>query len=118
MPLHRSQDNFRPVPSTAPAFEAQSSFTNAQLHALQSTAIGRQWAGPSGRAIRLAESSGLDYFAVTGTSDVVAASTDSILFLGGTVETIYPNPKDTHISLLSLSTSTAPAVNITLGYGN
>jgi hypothetical protein len=103
--------------TTAPSFNSTANLT-PQLLALESTALARVWAGPSGRAIRVAESSGLDYRINFGSSLISAAgSSDSILVLGGTVETFHVEPGQTYISVHSVNTSTHAEVNITLGYG-
>jgi len=86
--------------------------------ALESTALKRVWQGPSGRAVRVAEKDGRDFWLNFGSSAITAGgSTDSLLFLGGTVETQRLEPGWTHVAMRSVSTSTGAVVNITLGYG-
>lgn len=118
MPL-RYDFPFQPIRnSTAPSFEVTSSgFTGTTAQALESTAIGRTWEGPSGRAVRFAESSAVDYFVNFGSSLIVAASSDSMKVLGGTVESFFIQPGQTHVAIRSISTSTDALVNVTLGYG-
>jgi len=114
---YRYDKPFYPVPNTtAPSFESAGSLTSS-ANELQSTALGRQWFGPSGRSVRLTESSGLDYHVNFGSSLIVAASSDSILVLGGVSEVFTIDPSVTYVAIKSVSTSTAAAVNITLGYG-
>jgi hypothetical protein len=98
--------------STAPAFQSTASDT-AVLLALESTSL-REWQFATSRAVRLAEKTGADYYVKFGTSDVVAASTNSMLILGGTVEAHRVDTGQTHISLYS---STDVTVNICLGTG-
>lgn len=114
MPL-RSQFPFTPVNSTAPSFESTLGSTS-QFYALQSSAVNRLWNGPSGRAVRFAESSGVDYYLNWGTTLAVAASSDSILMLGG-VESVLtpPTPSVTHVAIAGKSTDVV--VNLTIGYG-
>lgn len=117
MPL-RHMYPFMPVRgTTAASFNSTSLGPTSTFVALESTALGRVWAGPTGRAIRLCESSGIDYFIALGTSTVEAASSDSMKILGGTVETFHVAPGQTHIAVLSGSSTTAAEVNVTLGYG-
>ena len=99
--------------STAPSFESTAS-TTAVLLALESTSV-REWQFPTSRAVRLAEKTGADYYVKFGTSDVVAASTNSMLALGGTVELHRIEAGQSHMSLYS---STDVTVNITLGTGS
>ena len=104
---------FQPISnSTAPAFNS-SALTAAALYAIESTSL-REWQFPTSRSLRIAEMSGADYYIKTGSSDSVAASTNSMLMLGRSVEVIRLDQKDTHISIMS---STTVTVNVTLGYG-
>lgn len=105
---------FYPVPSTAPSFLATLS-TVSSAQAMESTSV-RDWQGPTGRSVRLSETSGVDYNVQIGTSDVVVTSTASMLILGGVVEVFRVNPGQTHIALMTQSTQISN-VNITLGYG-
>ena len=105
---------FNQIVSTAPSFEATLDNTSSAL-ALESTSL-REWRGPTGRAVRLATRTADDYSVNFGDSDIVAASSDSILVLGGTVELFHPvKPSYTHIAIVS---STDVTVNVTLGYGH
>lgn len=113
----RYQLPFHHIDSTAPSFQSAGSVASS-ANALESTAIGRTWDGPASRAVRVAESSGIDYYLAFGSSTLVAVSSESMLVLGGTVEIFHPIvPSITHIAILSVSTSTAAEVNVTLGYG-
>ncbi len=115
----RSRQNFEPVVSTAPSFRvgATNVFTSTAT-AFESTAIGRVWQGPGGRAVRVGEENGRDYYVNFGSSLIAANATDSILILGGTVETFSLRPSDSYIAIKSVSTSTGAVVNVTIGYGN
>ena len=106
---------FQPIRgSSAPAFESTLGSTS-QFYALESTAIGRTWDGPFSRSIRLCESSGVDYYVSLGSTTAVAASSDSQLMLGGTVEILRIQPGQTHIAIAGKSTDVQ--VNVTLGTG-
>ena len=103
--------------TTAPSFVAGGDAVFVSTaSALESTALLRVWSGPQ-RSVRLCESSGVDYHINFGSSTIVAASSDSIKVLGGTVEVFHVEPGHTHIAVNSVSTSTGAAVNVTLGYG-
>ncbi len=108
---------FQPIRgSTAPSFNSTTN-TASSANALQSTGL-REWdMGPSGRSVRFAESSGVDYFVNFGDSGIVAASSDSMKVLGGAVEIFRIQPGQTHVAIRSVDGSTAAGVNITLGYG-
>lgn len=104
---------FQPLKnSTAPAFESTAD-NNAVLLPIESTGI-REWQFPTSRAVRLAEKTGADYYVKFGTSDVVAASTNSMLVLGSAVEIFRLEAGQSHMSIMS---STSITVNITLGVG-
>lgn len=113
MPIARGQNNFMPIRSTAPSFEVTFGAVST-ANALESTGI-REWSGPSGRAVRFATKTAADFYVNIGTSDIVAASTDSMSLLGGTVETI--KPPFPNAGFIALYSSTDVTVNITLGYG-
>jgi hypothetical protein len=100
--------------SSASSFDVTLS-TASQLTAFESSGA-RKWEGPSGRAVRFAESSGVDYRVSWGSSDIVAGATGSMLVLGGAVESFSVQPKDTHVALMTTSTGIS-SVNVTLGYG-
>ena len=105
---------FQPIKnSTAPSFSA-SGATAAALFAIETSAL-REWQFPTSRALRFAELTGGDYYVKFGTSDAVAASTDTMLILGGTVEVHRVEPGISHISIWS---STNVTVNVTLGHGS
>jgi hypothetical protein len=104
--------NFFPINSTAPSFNSTADAT-AALYALESTGA-REWQFASGRAVRVASKASDDYHIAFGTSDIVAASTANMAVLGGTVETFYTNPSQSHISIVS---STFVTVNVTIGHG-
>jgi len=98
--------------STAPSFNS-SAFGAAVAYKLESTL--RVWQGPSNRAVRVIDTGAtVGYFVKFGTSDVVAASTDSFLIPTGLPMTVYVSPSQTHVGLFSTATAT---VNVTLGYG-
>lgn len=109
---------FRPIRgTTAPSFEIGA--TNVFLStasAFESTGLNRVWSGAQ-RSIRIAENAGIDAHVNWGSSTITANSSDSILFLGGTVETFHIEPGHTYIATNSVSTSTGAKLNVTLGYG-
>lgn len=103
--------------STAPSFTMGStSVFDSTSTSFESTDI-REWQGASNRTFRVSEKAGIDYYLNYGSSDVTAASSDSLHMLGGTVETFYVEAWRTHVAVKSASTSTGVQVNITLGYG-
>lgn len=105
---------FTPVASTAPSFSATFDNTSTNF-ALESTALGRVWQGPGGRSIRVANSGADDFHMNMGSSTIVAASSDSILMLSGSVEVFHPlTPSVTYIAFVS---STDVTANVTIGYG-
>lgn len=107
------QQAFQHVNSTAPSFNSTAD-GSAALFALESTTINRVFPYPGSRAVRLmGNGSGLFYFK-TGTSDVVAASSNSVLCPGNTPLIFTALPSHTHISFVS---STSVTVNVTLGVG-
>lgn len=114
MPLRYDQ-TFYPIRSTEPSFNMTLSTASSAV-ALESTAAGRYWAGPSGRAIRIMESSGVEFFMQLGSSLAVAVSTGSMRLLGGVAETFHVEPGLTYIALMTDSTQVSN-VNITLGHG-
>ena len=114
MTIQRGLQNFNPIVSTAASFEAI--IDNATgAFALESSSL-REWTTPSGRAVRIASPQTDDFHMRFGDSNIgVAGSSDSMLLLGGTVETFHPvKPSYTHLSLVS---STTVTINITIGYG-
>lgn len=111
MSLSRGQYAFYPINSTAPSFESTSG--SSGLYALESTTV-REWVGTSGRALRIASKAADDLYVNFGSSDIVAASTNSILILGGTVETFRVDPGNSHLMVFS---TTDVEANFTLGYG-
>lgn len=105
---------FRTIRGTSDISFNSSENSSAQLLALQSSALGRVFPGPSSRTVRLSNASSLDYHVKFGSTLVVAESTNSMFLLGGTVETFHVEPGQSHISIVA----TADAiVNITLGHG-
>lgn len=110
---------FRPVQgTTAPSFEAgASNVFLSTANALESTGLGRVWSGGASRSVRLSEAEGIDSHVNFGSSTITANSSDSICFLGGTVEVFHVEPRQTHIAINSVSTSTGVRVNVTIGYG-
>lgn len=116
MGILRGLESFRIIRgTTAPSFNSTANLTSSAL-ALESTALARVWQGAN-RVVRVTESSGVGAHINFGSSLVEAASSDSILFLGGTVETFHVEPGQTYIAVASISTTTAAELNITLGYG-
>lgn len=108
---------FQPIRgSTLPSFTSSGSITSS-AQALESSAANRTWNGPSGRTIRFSESSGEDYYVQFGTSIVVAVKNTSMLVLGAASEVFRLQPGQTHVAILSVSTSTAAVINMTLGTG-
>ena len=105
---------FHTVKSTEPGFNSTSGSTS-QFYALESTATNRFWRQPSNRAVRVSSKASDDLFLVFGTTTAVATSSGGILLLGGTVETFYLRPQDTHVAVAS---STDVEANFVLGYGN
>ncbi len=98
-------------------FEPVISFnTTAGSSGLYAVGASTDWTGPANRAIRFSSmESSADYYVAFGTSNVVAASSNSMLVLGGTVESFYLTPTQTHAMVFS---STTVIVNITGGYGS
>ena len=95
--------------TTAPSFNSNTN-TASSANALESTALSRIWSGPYPRAVRLAETSGVDYYVNFGSSLVSAGgSTDAMLVLGGTVE-IFHVESQSHIAIKSIDGSTAALV--------
>lgn len=112
---NRSRLPFQPVDSSAPSFEVTIDATSV-VTALESTAINRFWkSGPGSRSIRLATKTADDYYFSIGSSLAVAASSDSVLILGGTVEIFTPIKPG--LAYIALQSSTDVTVNCTLGYG-
>lgn len=109
---------FQPVrnssQSSAPAFDVTLS-TASTANALQSSGV-REWDGPSGRAVRFAETSGVDYRVAFGSSTIVAGTTGNTLVLGGAAEAFYIQPGQTYVAIMTTSTQIS-AVNIAIGFG-
>lgn len=102
--------------SSESSFQSNGNIASS-ANALQSSGV-REWIhGPSGRALRFAESSGTDYYIELGSSTVTAASSKSMLMLGGTVEIVRVQPNQTYVAIQSASTTVAAAVTVTLGRG-
>ena len=117
MSLSRGDYAFHPVPSTEPSIDIPvgPGWPSPQTHKLESTATGRVWQGAGGRSVRLASIGGDDYHVQFGdSSGIIATSSGSPLFLGGTVESVRPPASATHISV---SASSPNCVVATLGYG-
>ena len=117
MAAFRGVLSFRPTRnSTEPSFNAGSTTVfDSTTNAFESSGV-REWKSPN-RQVRFAEDLGADYYLKFGSSDVVASSTDSMLMLGGTVETFSIEGGNTHFAINSVSTSTGAKVNVTLGHG-
>lgn len=110
----RHEYPFQPVNSTAPSFSA--TFDNTSVtFALESTSIPRQWQGAGSRVVRLTADAPDRYHISFGTTLAVAASSDSVMVLGGVTEIFALRaPGNTHIAFRS---STDVTVNVTIGYG-
>lgn len=103
---------FQQLPSTAPSFTMTVTTTStASLTAFESTV--RKWTGPHSRAVRLSETSGADYWVNFGSSTIVAASSNSMLVLGGAAEVFCLTPSMAYIT--AVATTTAVSVNVTCG---
>lgn len=117
----RGELPFVPLASSEPSFNCTFSgvASSAQLFQLDSTT--RIWSGPTGRSIRLSETSGIDYFIQFGSSLAAAQSSASLMVLGAVVETFRITPDlstSTSVWMSVLTTSTGVSfVNCTLGYG-
>lgn len=109
----RSGRPFSFAGSTSTSFN--STLGSSGLYLLEDSAVGRIWSGPSNRAVRLASIGTDDFYVAFGSSTIVAASTNSVLMLGGTVEAFYLPPSASYIAIKS---STDVTVNITPGYGS
>ncbi len=111
----RNLQPFQTIDSSETSFEVTIDSTSVAT-LLESTAVNRYWkSGPGSRSIRLATKTADDYYFQVGSSLVVAASSDSTLLLGGTVEIFNQiKPSNTYIALQS---STDVTINVTLGYG-
>lgn len=120
MAQQRDGVSFFPLNSSEPSFTVTiTAGSSAQLFNLESTT--RAFQGPTGRAVRLVESTGADFYAQFGTSLAVAQSSGSMRIKGATREVI-PIPAhyqgaSTSPWLSILSISTAGTINVTLGYG-
>ena len=104
---------FYPIGSTEPSFEKVLS-TASSATILETT--GREWAGPTGRSIRVSETSGVDFRVQFGSSLAVAVSSASMLALGGVVELFFVPAGYTYVAIMTPPTQIS-TVNLTLGYG-
>ena len=109
----RFQFPFHPIESTAPSFEVTFDNTSTTVF-LESTGL-REWGSPLGRVVRFATRTADDYLVSFGSSLAVAASSDSMLLLGGTVEVI--NLTRPSVNSIALQSSTDVVLNVTLGFG-
>lgn len=104
---------FTPISSTLPSFDVFIDSTSVAT-ALESTSI-REWAGPTGRSIRISTITADDFRMQLGSTLAAASTAGSMLMLGGTVEVIRQlRVQDTNIAFHS---STDVNINVTLGYG-
>ena len=112
--------SFQPVTGTS-----EHSFTISVTSTPSLTAIAvtttRNWQYPTSRTIRFAESDGKDtvvHFSMVTSASVtaLAATTDSMLLLGGTAEVVRLQAGQDYISVMC-ATSTALSLNVTLGTG-
>ena len=100
--------------SSAPSFSAGTTTVFVSTSQLfESTALNRMWAGPM-RTVRIAEKDGTDSYIQFGSSLVEANSSDSMLFLGGTVEAFHIEPGQKYIAVNS---TVGVVLNVTLGVG-
>lgn len=117
MPL-RYDYPFQPIrnssQSSAPSFDVTLS-TASTANALESSGV-REWPGPSGRAVRIAESSGVDYRIAFGSSTITAGTSGVMLVLGAAAELFRVQPGQTYVAVMTSSTQVS-TINITLGYG-
>ncbi len=97
--------------SAAPSFNS-TALSTAAVYALEAT--GREWQGPSNRAVRVASVNSTEpFFVKFGPSTVVASTTNSLLIPGAWPSVFYVTPSQTHISICSAVLITA---NVTVGY--
>ena len=116
MPLRYDLAFAPAINSTEPSFTVTLS-TLSSAHAFETGTTLRSWEGPTGRSIRLSETSGVDYKVQFGTSDVVATSSGSMLVLGGAAELFTIQAGQTHVAFIKDSTTDISDVNVTIGYG-
>jgi hypothetical protein len=100
---------FRIISSSAPGFNS-SAADNIALE-VEGT---RAWQYPSNRTVRVTSRAADDFYICFGASGVTAASTASMLVLGGVSEVFSVLPKMSHVAIAS---STDVTVNFTLGHG-
>ncbi len=106
---------FSPISNTtAPGFSEFVDSTSVSF-ALESTSL-REFEGRGliSRTVRISNLSLDDYFVNFGDSNIVAASSDSILCPGGAVHIFSLISNDSHIAMVS---STDVNVNVVLGVG-
>ena len=109
---------FRPIRTTDTSFEWTISNGASDSTGVALESSGRIWSGPTGRSIRLNETSGTDFYMQLGTaSTLTIVSTDrSMRILGGVTEVFSVDAAQTHIAFTTSSTEVS-TVNLTLGYG-
>jgi uncharacterized membrane protein len=115
MSFNLEQQAFQPLlNSTAPSFNSTILGTTSHAYALQAT--GREFQYADARSVRIFGATNDKFYVKFGqASTVTAASSDSVLVLGGQREVFAVTPNQTHIAFLT--TSTAMTVNVTLGIG-
>ena len=109
----RYEEAFQPIRSSHTSFDMILSTASSAV-ALESS--GRIWSGPTGRAVRLAESSGVEYRVAFGSSTVVVDAATHPMLLGGTVELFSVSAGNTYVAIMTTSTAVSN-VSISLGYG-
>ena len=105
---------FHPIDSSDTSFEVVLTEANSTTNFLESTGV-REWSGPGSRVVRFATRTADDYVVKFGSSLATAASSNSMLMLGGTVEVITLSRPS--INSIALQSSTDITVNLSIGYG-
>lgn len=111
----RYQGVFRQVDSTAPGFQVSVSSTS-QAVAIESTALNRNWDGPTGHSIRISSLTGSgDFYIAFGSSTISVGTTNGMQMIGGTVE-MWNEIKPSH-GYIAFYSSTDVTANVSIGYG-
>jgi hypothetical protein len=112
-----SQTDLKPFQAltntTAPAFSSSALGSTSHFYSLESTGL-REFQWPSNRMVRVVGNPDVPYTIKFGTSDVIAASSNSALAWGKNPEVFTVDTAVTHVSVVSSTTIT---VNFTLGQG-
>lgn len=114
--------------SCAPSMVMTVNASSSNISLESCSTVGRVWAHPPGRTVRIASIAGDDFHVAFGTSTLTIGASSSgngtggngssngMLVLGGTVEVFHlPRP---NFSYMAARSSTDVTLNITLGYGN